>query len=362
MADGASLRSAGKSRRGDAGTRCEYPLARFRVIETSNVEDALAAATEVYGDHRIELLGPADSFKFRLCNARLSKTAVTYKSYGVDTFADPGEPKKFFLLHLALTGVTEHVIGSEVCEVTPSVGMVTSPTRLAQGRWGATCGQVMVKIERNALENHLSALTGVPVATPVVFEPRVETHLGFGARYKRLIDFLVTELDAGDFLQDSPLLVSNLEETLMTALLVGQPHNQSARFERRPPAAAPASVKQVEEYIREHTAEPITVDGLMLLTGVSGRSLFRAFKKYRGYSPMAFLRATRLQRVRETLLAGDANMTVTDAALDWGFSHFSRFSAEYARQFGEKPSDTLRKARGFSGKFRPDAANWPTRE
>jgi AraC-like DNA-binding protein len=311
------------------------------------VDEALVASKEIYGDHRIELLGPSDSFNFRLCNAPLPKTAVTYKSYGVETFADPEEPKTFFGLHLALTGVTECHVGGEVCEVTPGEGMVTSPTQPVPARWGASSGQVMVKIERYVLEEHLSALTGAPVATPVVFEPRVHPGSGFGGRYKRLLEFLVTELDADDTLTDAPLLAGQMEETLMTALLVGQPHNHSMRFERQQPPAAPLLVRRVEEYIFENAAKPIMMSDLVRLSDISGRSLFRAFKEYRGYSPMAFLLATRLQRVRETLLAGDANTTVTDAALDWGFSHLSRFSAEYAKRFGENPSETLRKARGL---------------
>jgi AraC-like DNA-binding protein len=40
---------------------------------------------------------------------------------------------------------------------------------------------------------------------------------------------------------------------------------------------------------------------------------------------------------------------VTDIALDWGFCHFSRFSQEYRRLFGETPGKTLQRARAKSG-------------
>jgi AraC family ethanolamine operon transcriptional activator len=36
---------------------------------------------------------------------------------------------------------------------------------------------------------------------------------------------------------------------------------------------------------------------------------------------------------------------IGDVAARWGFWHFSQFSADYRRMFGELPSETLRGAR-----------------
>ena len=61
---------------------------------------------------------------------------------------------------------------------------------------------------------------------------------------------------------------------------------------------------------------------------------------------MVLLRQARLARARRDLLEGLPGTTVTQTALQWGFQHLGRFSGEYARRFGESPSDTLRRARG----------------
>ena len=59
--------------------------------------------------------------------------------------------------------------------------------------------------------------------------------------------------------------------------------------------------------------------------------------------PMAFVRERRLDEVRRRLLAGGREQTsVSNAALDFGFCHLGRFSADYRRAFGELPSETLR--------------------
>jgi len=43
---------------------------------------------------------------------------------------------------------------------------------------------------------------------------------------------------------------------------------------------------------------------------------------------------------------------VQDIAVRWGFWHPSELSAEYKRQFGELPSQTLRDARDGGGRVR----------
>jgi AraC family ethanolamine operon transcriptional activator len=77
---------------------------------------------------------------------------------------------------------------------------------------------------------------------------------------------------------------------------------------------------------------------------VSRRTLQYSFQDVLQMSPVAYLRALRLNGVRRDLqAAGDA--PVGDVAARWGFWHLSRFAADYRRLFGERPSDTRRQAR-----------------
>jgi AraC-like DNA-binding protein len=57
------------------------------------------------------------------------------------------------------------------------------------------------------------------------------------------------------------------------------------------------------------------------------------------------VRSARLRQVREALLAADPEANVTTIASNAGFTHLSRFSIEYRRRFGEKPSETLKSRR-----------------
>ena len=78
---------------------------------------------------------------------------------------------------------------------------------------------------------------------------------------------------------------------------------------------------------------------------VSLRSLEVGFREHLCVTPIQHLRAIRLERVRNALLAAQPSTSVTSAALECGFVHLARFSAYYKAAFGEPPANTLRRAR-----------------
>jgi AraC family transcriptional regulator, ethanolamine operon transcriptional activator len=58
-----------------------------------------------------------------------------------------------------------------------------------------------------------------------------------------------------------------------------------------------------------------------------------------GMSPKAYLKAKRLNAVRQDLKRAEAN-AVAEIANRWGFWHTGNFAADYLRLFGELPSQT----------------------
>lgn len=76
--------------------------------------------------------------------------------------------------------------------------------------------------------------------------------------------------------------------------------------------------------------------------GVSERTLQYAFQHNMQLTPVAYLRIRRLNKVRTALLSATSpHATVTHIATAWGFVHLGKFSQDYRRMFGERPSDTL---------------------
>ena len=89
-----------------------------------------------------------------------------------------------------------------------------------------------------------------------------------------------------------------------------------------------------------------TVPDLCEQLHVSRRTLQYAFETVVGTSPVAYLRSLRLNAARRDLRGGFAN-SVQDAAAQHGFWSLSQFGSDYRRQFDERPSQTLARARSM---------------
>ncbi|WIB27753.1 helix-turn-helix domain-containing protein [Curtobacterium sp. MCSS17_015] len=145
-------------------------------------------------------------------------------------------------------------------------------------------------------------------------------------------------------LGSAPVSVLALAETARRtalALLSTFPHHVVAR--RFPiPTGASGRVRAAVEYMQAVAHTPITTTDVAEHVGLSVRGLQQAFQRQIGVAPNAVLRGIRLDRVRDELRAGSpAETTVASVAVQWGFAHLGRFSAAYARRFGEYPRDTL---------------------
>jgi AraC-like DNA-binding protein len=99
-------------------------------------------------------------------------------------------------------------------------------------------------------------------------------------------------------------------------------------------------VERVDAWIRSHAAEPMSLDELRRVAGVSARTLQLACLARWGQTPIELVASRRLEIARSLLSSGRAS-TVTAAALHSGISHLGRFSVAYKRFYGESPSDTL---------------------
>ncbi len=103
-----------------------------------------------------------------------------------------------------------------------------------------------------------------------------------------------------------------------------------------------AVVDRVRDYLHTAGDLPVTITSLCELACVSRRTLQYSFESILGISPVQFLRATRLNRVRRQLLSCH-DTSIADAAASQGFYHLSQFATDYKRLFGERPSDTIKR-------------------
>jgi AraC-like DNA-binding protein len=319
------------------------PLERYLLFETSDLDEACERVGRVFCRHRLDYAGRGRHLSARQHVLKLGHLALSYVAYGEEVAIDAGEPGSCFLVHRTQNGRSEIRVGDSRLVGSRSMGSVISATLALRMRWSANCAHLVLRVDRPALERHLSDLIGEAAVRPIEFAPEMPWETGHGASFGRLIDFVSAEVEREDTLLASPLAIANLEQMVMTALLTAQPSNYSVALSAQGNPAAPRHVVRAEEYIRTHADQVITVSDLARAGGVTARTLFEGFRRFRGTTPFSMLKTVRLERVHAELQAAGPSGRVSEIALKWGFVHLGRFAELYRRRFGERPSDTLRR-------------------
>jgi AraC-like DNA-binding protein len=203
--------------------------------------------------------------------------------------------------------------------------------------------KLFIRVERSAFEQQCTQYYGHLAHGALHFNPAIHLQHASLQSLKRLLDWQLYEASEGD-LFNQPLIAARFEEVLMVSLLGSLQHNQPTPTDVG--HVAPGFVKRAEDYLKHHAHLPLTAGDIADHVGVSIRTLFAGFRKYRNTSPMRFLKQVRLEQVRQDLLHPTSDTAVTRVALSWGFTHLGQFSASYQQQFGELPSETLRRSGG----------------
>lgn len=93
-------------------------------------------------------------------------------------------------------------------------------------------------------------------------------------------------------------------------------------------------VQMICQYIDAHIDEPCTLDDISAAVGWSPYHLQRTFKQVVGITPRQYTEMQRIARFKESLRSGE---TVTNAALDAGYSSSSRIYAQTEQHMGMSP-------------------------
>lgn len=139
----------------------------------------------------------------------------------------------------------------------------------------------------------------------------------------------------------APVLAPLAEREILYRLLTGP---QGATM--RQIVAAGGRTAQVSRgiaWVKQHFAEPFSIDRLASAVGMSASSLHEHFKSVTAMSPLQYQKQLRLQEARRLMLA--AEIDAATAAFRVGYESPSQFSREYRRLFGEPPARDISRLR-----------------
>jgi AraC-like DNA-binding protein len=156
-----------------------------------------------------------------------------------------------------------------------------------------------------------------------------------------LLDAAVRLLRLLDDPQGAPVLGPLAEREILYRLLTG-PYGGALR-QLLAGQGRTAQVSRAIAWIKQHFADPFSIEALAAAAGMSASSLHERFKAVTAMSPLQYQKQLRLQEARRLMLGTGAD--AASAAFRVGYESPSQFSREYRRLFGEPPARDISRLR-----------------
>ncbi|WP_300443486.1 AraC family transcriptional regulator [Zoogloea sp.] len=317
-------------------------IASASTFHTQDVEEARQWGVRTFCESRLTKIGGQRPIDAQLHLRQVRGVGFGRMTYGGEVRVEASGFESFYLAQVPLSGREVVRVGNETVLSAGKCGSVINTNTPVQIQHEMDTEKLVVRIDREALERNCIQHLGHGMRRPLEFQPSMSLDSADGMRWTSLLRWIYESLAIGETSFDSPIIAAQVEQMVITMLLTCQPHNCSEELAGEERSIAPAFVKRIERYIDEHADEPITIVDLAEHAGVSSRSIFNGFRRFRNTSPMLYLKEVRMRRVNEELKRLSLNeSTVTAVAYKWGFSHLGHFTTDYKRRFGESPSQTL---------------------
>ncbi len=149
-----------------------------------------------------------------------------------------------------------------------------------------------------------------------------------------LLDPVIRLLGLLERPEDIPMLAPLIEREILYRLATG---DQGAML--RQIVLADSRLSQVSRaiaWIRHHFNEPLRVETLARVAGMSPSTFHRHFKAATAMSPLQFQKQIRLQEARRLLVSQTSDAATVGFQV--GYESPSQFSREYSRLFGAPPA------------------------
>lgn len=198
-------------------------------------------------------------------------------------------------------------------------------------------------VAADRIERTLQGLLDEPLGRPLVFAPSVDWSEGLGASLHGMVGLFAAELVRADGIASNPAMLNSFTDLLALTMLQSLPHNYTERLQAGRCDPVPRHLRRADEYMRAHADQALVLQDVATAAGCSLRSLYDAFRRFRGTTPLAALHGVRLDAVRDELARSAAGAPAMEAARRFGFTNRGRFLAAYANRFGELPPGTRRR-------------------
>lgn len=331
--------------RAEIDSRISFPFQQYSLVETQNLDDLSHALTGEIGPHNFYFRDRPIPYFSRVTCVRLSKTRLFGINFGPALKAVT-PPTNAVQLALPLAGSISKCQGQTNYEVGPGQGLFVLPGVEVNVDWGKDCLAALIWVENPKLSALVENAAGMSWASRLQFPNTLDMRRGTGLSIYNLLRTIMLELNDEDSLFSRGILAKSLEDNLLLALLHASTTNP---VEEKIWWDGNRSLRIAMDYIEAHLQDDISMVDLVNVTGVSARKLQYDFAHAFGMGPMALIRREKLKCIQKELQdANPGNTSISEIATRWSFFDRGYLTRIYKKEFGETPSDTLRRRTSFS--------------
>lgn len=321
------------------------PLEDYEFVHATDPDRVRDVVGHSLAFHDLGVMNPAVRIDARVHCRRLQDTAITFITYGGDVVVSGGPLSTYFALAVPLTGTTGLRRGQTDLLLTTDLGAVVSPSDEEFSMfWQPESAQLVLRIEQPALEAHLSGLIGEYLSRPLRFQTAMPLSRNGGRSISTRLRALVRDLDRGTRFYGHPLLVSAFEQSMMTQILLDQPHNYSTALENDVKPIGSRDLQNALALMESHPESALSPASVARVLSISGRSLERRFRRDLSATFLEVLRGIRLRRAHDDLRhASPDATTINDVFARWSLTLDGHTYSSYRDHFHETPAETLRR-------------------
>jgi hypothetical protein len=273
-------------------------LDRFPLVRTRNSDEMCAALERIYAKPVLGFAAQTKEVDVAINYLQVDYIGLGNTKYGIGVsliYPDSDVIMQTF----PVSGRGEAAVDRCVGSLDRWHGVIVSPGMKFTVKLAENYETLLLVIKPQALLSKLAAITGQSIRGPLKFDP-LQDYLRPAAKALREHFLFLVEMVGACAAPLPKLLLAEYEEMLAVMCLHANRHNHSHLLERPTPDVALWQVRLAEEYIAANSGRAISIEELADVTGVSALSLFRSFKRNRGYSPRQFM--ARLRSGREETL------------------------------------------------------------
>jgi hypothetical protein len=155
---------------------------------------------------------------------------VYYFDYGTDARMNSDDLGDFYVVQIPLSGTARITSGAEEFDSTMSIASILQPGRSATMQWHEGQSQLIIRLARRSLEEHLQEILGSPLGEPLRFEPQMELGRPAIRGWREAVELLEHEVANHTAITADSAAMEEFELIVLSQFLSAQPNNYSARL------------------------------------------------------------------------------------------------------------------------------------